>query len=105
MQRDSAELELPESSELDLSGFPAEGEGEVHRMPRLDGDGSELDAAPSPGQKQLQLKIKRPPWLMKALAGLTVVTIIVGAGVYLGTTKYGLFGIHLLDRVNPIDGG
>ncbi|NNK05899.1 MAG: tetratricopeptide repeat protein [Myxococcales bacterium] len=102
VQRDSAELELPESGDLDPSAFPSGSEGEVHRMPRLDGDGAAVDAAPSPRRKQLQLK--RPPWLMKALAGLTVVTMIVGAGVYLGTTKYGLFGMHLLEPMLPASG-
>jgi tetratricopeptide (TPR) repeat protein len=104
VQRDSAELELPESNELDLSAFPAGGEGEVHRMPRLAGDGPEFEAAPSRERKKLQLKIKRPPWLMKALAGLTVVTTLVGAGFYLGTTEYGLFGVHLLEPMLPASG-
>jgi len=101
-QRDSAELELPESNELELSASPAG--GEVHRMPRLGGDRPEFEAAPTRERKKLQLKIKRPPWLMKALAALGVITIVVGSGFYLGTTKYGLFGIHLLEPMLPAFG-
>lgn len=102
VQRDSAELELPESDELDLSASSAGGESEVHRMPRLGGDRPEFEAAPSRAQKKI--RIERPPWLMKALAALAVVTIIVGAGFYLGTTKYGLFGVHLLEPMLPAAG-
>jgi len=104
VQRDSAELELPESDELDLSASPAGGESEVHRMPRLGGDRPEFEAAPSRARKKLELKIKRPPWLMKALAAVGVITIVVGSGFYLGTTKYGLFGIHLLEPMLPASG-
>jgi len=104
VQRDSAELELPESDELDLSASPAGGESEVHRMPRLGGDGLEFEAAPSRARKKLKLEIKRPPWLMKALAAVGVITIVVGSGFYLGTTKYGLFGIHLLEPMLPASG-
>ncbi|MGB3052617.1 MAG: tetratricopeptide repeat protein [Polyangiales bacterium] len=104
IQRDSAELELPESNELDLSAFPAGGENEVHRMPRLGGDRPEFETAPSRERKKLQLKIKRPPWLMKGLVALAVMMIIVGSGFYLGTTKYGLFGVHLLEPMLPASG-
>ncbi len=104
VQRDSAELELPESDELDLSASPAGGESEVHRMPRLGGDRPEFEAAPSAARKKLKLKIKRPPWLMKALATLGVIAIVVGSGFYLGTTKYGVFGIHLLEPMLPASG-
>ncbi|MDH3654815.1 MAG: tetratricopeptide repeat protein [Myxococcales bacterium] len=102
VQRDSAELELPESNELDLSASPGGGESEVHRMPRLGGDRLEFEAAPSRARKKL--KLKRPPWLMKALAALGVITIVLGSGFYLGTTKYGLFGIHLLEPMLPASG-
>ena len=54
--------------------------------------------------REKKIKIERPPWLMKALAALAVVTIIVGAGFYLGTTKYGLFGVHLLEPMLPAAG-
>jgi len=103
-QGDSAELELPESNELDLSAVPAGGEGEVHHMPRLGGDRPDFQVAPSRERQKLKLKIKRPPWLMKALAAFGVITVVVGSGFYLGTTKYGLFGIHLLEPMLPAAG-
>ena len=103
---DFGELELPESEGLDLSGSPAGGAGEVHRMPRVGGIGPEFRTAPSRERKKLglKLKVKRPPWLMKVLAALVVLTLVVGSGFYLGTTKYGLFGIHLLEPMLPAAG-
>jgi tetratricopeptide (TPR) repeat protein len=102
IQRDSAELDLPESNELDLSASPAG--GEVHRMPRLGGDRPEFQTAPSRERNKIKLRIKRPPWLMKALIALAIITLVVGSGVYLGTTQYGLFGIHLLEPMLPASG-
>jgi len=100
--RDSAELELPESSDPELSGFPAQDGDGVHRMPRVGGAGPDFEAPPA--RKRKQISIKRPPWLMKALAVLAIVAIVVGSGFYLGTTKYGLFGIHLVEPFLPASG-
>ena len=97
---DSGELRLPESDELDLSAFPAG--DEVHRMPRMGDQRPEFETAPSREKKKF--KLKRPPWLMKALVAVALFTIIVGSGFYLGTTKYGLFGIHLLEPMLPASG-
>ncbi len=102
MASDSGELRLPESDEVDLSAFPAG--DEVHRMPRLGGQGPEFQTAPSREKKKIKFELKRPPWLMKALAAVAVFTIIVGSGFYLGTTKYGLFGMHLLEPMLPASG-
>jgi len=100
--RDSAELELPESSDLGLSGLPEEDGDGVHRMPRVGGAGPEFKAPAARERKRIS--IKRPPWLMKALAGLAIIAIVVGSGFYLGTTKYGLFGIHLIEPMLPASG-
>ena len=98
ISRDSAELDLPESDELEFSELPDAGEG-VQRMPHPGGARPEVSMAPD--KPRMKLSIKRPPWLMKAAAVLGVVFVIVGAGFYSGTTEYGLFGIHLLEPFLP----
>jgi hypothetical protein len=104
ISRDSAELKLPESDELEFSGLPGEGEDGVHRMPNPGGAGPNV-FTPSEGKVKVQgLKIKRPPWLMKAAAVVAAIAAVLGAGFYLGTTQYGLFGIHLVEPFLPASG-
>ncbi len=97
----SGEMES-DSDELELSGFPEEGEGAVYRMPRVGADRPEFDIAPTRVKKKI--KIERPPWLMKVLAAFAAIAIIVGSGFYLGTTEYGLFGIHLIEPMLSASG-
>ena len=102
LARDSAELALPEADGLGLSDPPPEAGDGVHRMPRAGGVSPEFDTAPSSARKKI--RFKQPPWLMKAVAALLVLGVIVGSGFYLGKTKYGLFGIHLLEPLLPASG-
>ncbi len=102
ISHDSAELRLPESDELEFSELPGEGEDDVHRMPHPGGAGPGLAAAS--GRKIKAISFKRPAWLMKAVAALGVIVLVLGAGFYLGTTKYGLFGIHLVEPLLPASG-
>jgi tetratricopeptide (TPR) repeat protein len=41
---------------------------------------------------------------MKAVAALGAIAVVLGAGFYLGTTQYGLFGIHLVEPLLPASG-
>ncbi len=41
---------------------------------------------------------------MKAVAAVAVIAVVLGAGFYLGTTQYGLFGIHLVEPLLPASG-
>jgi len=104
ISRDSAELKLPESDELEFSGLPGEGEDGVHRMPNPGGAGPDVFTT-SKGKNKVQgLKIKRPPWLMKVAAVVAALAAVLGTGFYLGTTQYGLFGIHLVEPFLPASG-
>ena len=102
VSRDSAELELPESDELEFSGLSGEGDDGVHRMPNPGGVG--LDVAAGLKGKVKRRSIKRPPWLMKVVAAMGLIAGVVGAGFYLGTTQHGLFGIHLVEPFLPASG-
>jgi tetratricopeptide (TPR) repeat protein len=73
-------------------------------MPNPGGAGPNV-FTPSEGKVKVQgLKIKRPPWLMKAAAVVAAIAAVLGAGFYLGTTQYGLFGIHLVEPFLPASG-
>ena len=104
ISRDSAELELPESDGLEFSEFPGEGEDGVHRMPNPGGSGQDVVAASKRKINIKAIKVKRPPWLMKAAAVTGAIAAVLGAGFYLGTTQYGLFGIHLVEPFLPASG-
>ena len=104
ISRDSGELDLPESDGLEFSEFSGEGDDGVHRMPNPTGSAQDVVAA---SKRKIKLKVprlKRPPWLMKAAASMGVLAVVVGAGFYLGTTQYGLFGIHLVEPFVPASG-
>jgi len=107
VSRDSAELDLPESGHLEFSGLSSLGAGGVERMPHPGGEGGAV--APAAGRKRtIDIKAafsrKRPPWLMRAMAALVGISLILGAGLYMGSTKYGLFGIHLVEPFLPASG-
>jgi tetratricopeptide (TPR) repeat protein len=105
VSRDSAELELPESDELEFSGLSGEDDDGVHRMPNPGGVALDEAAAFKVKVKaKRRAIIKRPPWLMKAAAVMGVIGGVLGAGFYLGTTQYGLFGIHLVEPFLPASG-
>ena len=101
ISRDSAELDLPESDELEFSELGGAAGG-VHRMPHP--GGARPDVSMAPDRPETKISIKRPPWLMKAAVVLGLVAVIVGTGFYAGTTKYGLFGIHLVEPFLPGSG-
>ncbi|MCZ6805975.1 MAG: tetratricopeptide repeat protein [Deltaproteobacteria bacterium] len=106
ISRDSAEFDLPESENLEFSELPSTGDGVVH-MPHPGGEGGAV--APAARRKRTidiraALSRKRPPWLMKAVAAIVGVSLILGAGFYMGSTKYGLFGIHLVEAFLPASG-
>ncbi len=102
ISRDSAELELPASDELEFSELPGESDEGVARMPRPEGAAPQVVAASKRGIRAISAK--RPPWLMKAIAALGVVAVLLGTGFYLGTTEYGLFGMHLVEPFLPASG-
>ena len=97
--RDSAELDLSESDELELSELDAG--DEVVRMPRPEGARPEVSMAPDRPKRPAG---KRPAWLMKAVAALALLGLLVGIGYYSGTTKYGMFGVHLVEPFLPASG-
>ncbi len=107
ISRDSAELDLPESDELEFSELPPAGNGEVTHMARP-GYEADVGAPAARGKRTIDIKAalsrKRPPWLMKAVAALVAVSLIAGLGFYMGSTKYGLFGIHLIEPFLPASG-
>jgi tetratricopeptide (TPR) repeat protein len=102
IRRDSVDAELTEEPEL--SELSEEGEAEVHRMPRPARPEGDLRAPGRPKMRVKAISIKRPPWLMKAVAALALVAAILGAGFYAGTTKHGLFGVHLIEPFLPGSG-
>lgn len=89
------------SGELEFSELP-EAADTVHRMPHPGGARPEVSMAPEKPKRRISMK--RPPWLMRLVASLGVIVVIVGAGFYLGTTKYGLFGVHLVEPFLPASG-
>jgi tetratricopeptide (TPR) repeat protein len=98
--RDSAELDLPESDELEFSELGSS--DDVVHMPHPGGARPEVSMAPDRPKRRTAMK--RPPWLMKALVAIVVLCVIAGAGFYSGTTKYGLFGVHLVEPFLPGSG-
>jgi predicted Zn finger-like uncharacterized protein len=104
ISRDSAEVELPESDGLEFSELPGEPGDGVHRMPNPGGAAPDLVATSKRKIKLKAISIKRPPWLMKAVALLGAGSLVLGAGFYLGTTQYGLFGVHLVEPFLPAAG-
>jgi tetratricopeptide (TPR) repeat protein len=104
ISHDSAELKLPESDGLEFSELPGEGDDGVHRMPNPGGSAQDVVAASKRKIKLKALSIKRPTWLMKAAAAMGAIAVVLGAGFYLGTTQYGLFGIHLVEPFLPASG-
>jgi predicted Zn finger-like uncharacterized protein len=104
VSRDSIEFQLPESDGLEFSELPGEAEGGVHRMPNLGGAGPDIVVASKRKIKLKAISIKRPPWLMKALAVIGAISAVLGAGFYLGTTQYGLFGVYLVEPFLPASG-
>jgi len=104
ISRDSAELELPESDGLEFSELAGEGDDGVHRMPNPGGSGQNVVAASKQKINIKAIKLKRPPWLMKAAAVAGAIAVVLGAGFYLGTTQYGLFGMHLVEPLLPAAG-
>jgi cellulose synthase operon protein C len=97
MGSDSGELGPQEADELELSELPTEVGDSVHRMARPGATGVDAVAASNPKIDIKAISIKRPPWLMKALAVLGAMMVLLVAGFYLGSTKYGLFGFHLVE--------
>ena len=49
-------------------------------------------------------KRERPAWLVPVGIAVTVVALVIGLGFYLEDTKYGLFGIHLIEPLLPSSG-
>ncbi len=100
ISRDSAELQLPEADQLEFSEL-SEGAGGVQHMPH---PGGEADAGldePKPKLRVKAISVKAPPWLLKGAATLAALGLLLGVGFYLGTTQYGLFGIHLVEPLMP----
>ncbi|MGB5809672.1 MAG: hypothetical protein WBG86_04025, partial [Polyangiales bacterium] len=104
VNRDSAELDLPVSDDLEFSELPSleEGEADVHRMPHP-GDGTRAPTAKHKRSIDIRraLAKKRPPWLMKLVAAAVGASFVLGLGFYLGNTKYGLFGVHVVEPFLP----
>lgn len=96
--------ELQDSDELEFSALPKEGGEGVHRMPRPGGPGLDASGASKRKIRVKAISIKRPRWLMKALAVLGVMMVFLGVGFYLGSTRYGLFGVHLVEPFLPASG-
>ncbi|KPK17777.1 MAG: hypothetical protein AMJ62_00575 [Myxococcales bacterium SG8_38] len=88
-----------DSADLDLPDLTEDGD-EVHRMPRLE----RAEPVAAPKRKAKAIAFKRPPWLIKAAAALGAAGVVLGAGFYAGTTKYGLFGIHMVEPFLPASG-
>ncbi len=78
--------------------------GGVERMPHP--GRAEGASAPSPARVRkidvaAKVARKRPAWLGKAIAAVMVGGLILGSGFFLGKTKYGLFGVHLIEPFLP----
>ncbi len=93
-----------DSEDLEFSELPGEPDDGVHRMPNPTGSAQNIAAASKPKAKSKGFSVKRPPWLMKMLAILGAIAGVLGAGFYLGTTQYGLFGVHLVEPFLPASG-
>ena len=104
ISRDSTELDLRDSDELEFSELPGEPEDGVQRMPHPGGAKPDVVEVAKRKIKVKGISAKRPAWLMKAVAALGVIVLVLGAGFYLGTTKYGLFGAHLVEPFLPASG-
>jgi len=104
VSRDSAELQLPGSDGLEFSELPGEAEDGVQRMPNPGGAGPDIVVKPKRKIKLKSVSIKWPPWLMKAMAVFAAISAVLGAGFYLGTTQYGLFGVYLVEPFLPASG-
>ena len=87
---------------LDLSQFPDA--DMVEQMPRAEGAPEFVAAAPKRRLGIEATTIKRPPWLLRALALVGALAMLLGAGFYSGQTRYGLFGIHLIEPWLPASG-
>jgi tetratricopeptide (TPR) repeat protein len=98
--RASVELDLPTSDELEFSELGSA--DDVTHMPHPGGE--RPDASVASDRPKRGLALKRPPWLIKAVAAIVLLSAIAGAGFYSGTTKYGLFGIHLVEPFLPGSG-
>lgn len=107
---ESAELDLPESDDLEFSELTSANEDGAQGVERMPHPGGEARAAaPAAGRKRtIDIKAafsrRRPPWLMKAMTALVGVSLVLGAGLYMGSTKYGLFGVHLVEPFLPGSG-
>ena len=98
---DSAELDLDESDDLEFSDVGSPGD-EVVRMPHPGGARPEVSMAPDKPKRARSAK--RPALLIKAVVAMVLIALVAGVGFYSGTTQYGLFGIHLVERFLPGSG-
>ena len=107
VRQDSDELDLLAPDDLEFSELPPIDEPVVERMPHP-GRAAKAGAKPRPRKRSVDIRArfsrKPPPWLGKAVAVLAIAVIVLGAGYYPGSTKYGLFGIHLVEPFLPASG-
>ena len=106
VSRDSAELDLPETDDLEFSELPSLDDelDDVHHMPH---PGGEAAPARAPAKRKRKIDIraslakKPPPWLGKAMVAAVAIAVVLAGGFYLGNTQYGLFGVHLIEPFLP----
>ena len=98
---DIGELELPEADD-DLE-FSELTEREV-----ADAVAEHVPGAVPVGTRRVERrprrKRERPTWLIPVGVAVAVVALVIGLGFYLEDTKYGLFGIHLIEPLLPRSG-